>query len=221
MLRADDETLVLKAATERQEQSIRDARRALDAIRALAAELDVSRATAEAELTHLAQQSLDAVQADLDTVAADVAEMERQGIMAPDARAIRSAVAEAGRATTSTASTPRRSPWSAVAAGRATPWPDGRRGDDRRRGHRRTARADRPARSGEHDGDPAVRRAGRARARSSPRSARIWSIRSPRPTKRSSASTKPPTPGSATRSRPSTRISSRPSPRSSAAAAPA
>ena len=94
VLRADDETLVLKAATERQEQSIRDARRALDAIRALAAELDVSRATAEADLTHLAQQSLDAVQADLDTVAAEVAEMERQGIMAPDARAIRSVVAE-------------------------------------------------------------------------------------------------------------------------------
>ena len=94
VLRADDETLVLKAATERQEQTIRDARRALDAVRALAAELDVSRATAEADLAHLAQQSLDAVQADLDTVAAEVAEMERQGIMAPDARAIRSVVAE-------------------------------------------------------------------------------------------------------------------------------
>ena len=94
VLRADDETLVLKAATERQEQTIRDARRALDAVRALAAELDVSRATAEADLTHLAQQSLDAVQADLDTVAAEVAEMERQGIMAPDARVIRRAVAE-------------------------------------------------------------------------------------------------------------------------------
>jgi chromosome segregation protein len=94
MLKADDETLVLKSATERQEQSIRDARRALDAVRALAAELDISRATAEAELSHLAQQSLDAVQADLDTVAEDVAEMERQGIHAPDARVIRRAVAE-------------------------------------------------------------------------------------------------------------------------------
>ena len=50
MAEADDETLVLKAATDRQEQSIRDARRALDAVRALAAELDVSRATGEAEL---------------------------------------------------------------------------------------------------------------------------------------------------------------------------
>ncbi|MGE0814347.1 MAG: chromosome segregation protein SMC [Vicinamibacterales bacterium] len=95
MLKADDETLVLKAATERQEQSIRDARRALDAVRALAAELDVSRATAEADLSHLAQQSLDAVQADLDTIAEEVAEMERQGIHAPDARAIRRAVADA------------------------------------------------------------------------------------------------------------------------------
>jgi chromosome segregation protein len=94
VMRADDETLMLKAATERQEQTIRDARRALDAVRALAAELDVSRATAEADLAHLAQQSLDSVQADLDTVAAEVAEMERQGIMAPDARAIRSVVAE-------------------------------------------------------------------------------------------------------------------------------
>ncbi len=101
MLKADDETLVLKAATDRQEQSIRDARRALDAVRALAAELDVSRATGEAELTHLAQQSLDAVQADLDTVAAEVAEMESQGIHAPDARLIRRAVAEAAEATDS------------------------------------------------------------------------------------------------------------------------
>ncbi len=99
MLKADDETLVLKAASERQEQSIRDARRALDAVRALAAELDVSRATGEAELTHLAQQSLDAVQADLDTVAAEVAAMEAQGIHAPDARMIRRAVAEAAEAT--------------------------------------------------------------------------------------------------------------------------
>jgi chromosome segregation protein len=98
MLKADDETLVLKAATERQEQSIRDARRALDAVRALAAELDVSRATAEAELTHLAQQSLDAVQADLDTIAQEVAEMERQGIHAPDAGVIRRAVADAADA---------------------------------------------------------------------------------------------------------------------------
>jgi chromosome segregation protein len=54
----------------------------------------VSRATAEADLTHLAQQSLDAVQADLDAVAAEVAEMERQGIMAPDARVIRRVVSE-------------------------------------------------------------------------------------------------------------------------------
>jgi chromosome segregation protein len=68
-------------------------------VRALAAELDISRATAEAELSHLAQQSLDAVQADLDQVAEEVAEMERQGIHAPDARVIRRAVAEAAEST--------------------------------------------------------------------------------------------------------------------------
>ena len=50
MREADDEALALKTSTEQQEEVIRDARRALDAVRALAAELDVTRATAEADL---------------------------------------------------------------------------------------------------------------------------------------------------------------------------
>ncbi len=86
---ADDETLILKAKVDRQEDTIRDARRALDAVRALGAELDVTRATAEADLAHLARQCGDTVQATLDDVAAEVALMEREGLVEPDARAIR------------------------------------------------------------------------------------------------------------------------------------
>ena len=82
----------------RQEELIRDARRALDAVRALAAELDVTRATAEADLTHLAQQSLDAVATPLDDVRAEVDQMEAAGDVEPDVRAIRAAEApDAGR----------------------------------------------------------------------------------------------------------------------------
>ncbi|HUE88403.1 MAG TPA: hypothetical protein VMO26_20190, partial [Vicinamibacterales bacterium] len=90
---ADDTALALKTATEQQEETIRDARRALDAVRALAAELDVTRATAEADLTHLAQQCLDAVNLPLDEVRAEVDRMEAAGEVEPDVAAIRAAEA--------------------------------------------------------------------------------------------------------------------------------
>jgi chromosome segregation protein len=93
MREADDKALSLKTSTEQQEESIRDARRALDAVRALAAELDVTRATAEADLTHLAQQCLDAVNLPLDDVRAEVDRMEEAGEVEPDVAAIRAAEA--------------------------------------------------------------------------------------------------------------------------------
>ncbi len=83
----------LRQASERQEDTIRDARRAVDALRALAAELDVMRATAEADLTHLAQQATDTVNATLDEIREQVAQMEADGQIEPDARAIRAAEA--------------------------------------------------------------------------------------------------------------------------------
>ena len=52
----------------------------------LAAELDVTRATAEADLTHLAQQCLDAVDLPLDDVRAEVEQMEAAGDVEPDVR---------------------------------------------------------------------------------------------------------------------------------------
>jgi chromosome segregation protein len=90
---ADEQSLALKAATEQEESAIRDARRMLDAVRALAAELDVTRATAEADLSHLATQCLDSVGLPLDDVRAEVERMEAAGEVEPDVNAIRAAEA--------------------------------------------------------------------------------------------------------------------------------
>ena len=89
----DDKALGIKTTTDQQEESIRDARRALDAVRALAAELDVTRATAESDLSHLSQQCFDAVNLPLDDVRAEVERMEAEGVMEPDAATIRAAEA--------------------------------------------------------------------------------------------------------------------------------
>ncbi len=93
MVHADERALEIKQAAERQEETIRDARRAVDALRALAAEVDVQRATAESDLTHLAQQSMDTVNATLDDIRDEVAAMEAAGQVQPDVRAIRAAEA--------------------------------------------------------------------------------------------------------------------------------
>ena len=109
MIRADERALEIKQAAEKQEEVIRDARRAVDALRALAAEVDVQRATAESDLTHLAQQALDTVNASLDDIRDEVAQMEAAGQVQPDVRAIRAAEAvdpeeiEEGAETTETA----------------------------------------------------------------------------------------------------------------------
>ena len=93
MIVADELALTIKQSAEKQEDVIRDARRAVDALRALAAEVDVQRATAESDLTHLAQQSMDTVNATLDEIREQVAEMEAAGQIEPDVRAIRAAEA--------------------------------------------------------------------------------------------------------------------------------
>ena len=93
MLVADELALTIKQSSEQQEEVIRDARRAVDALRALAAEVDVQRATAESDLTHLAQQSMDTVNATLDEIREQVAAMEAAGQIEPDVRAIRAAEA--------------------------------------------------------------------------------------------------------------------------------
>jgi len=93
MRQAEERAGELRLAVEAQEGVIRDARRALDAVRALASELEISRATAESDLNHLAQQAFDAVGVSLDTVREEVDRMEADGVVEPDVRAIRAAEA--------------------------------------------------------------------------------------------------------------------------------
>ena len=78
---ADERSLSLRATFEEQEGRIRDARRVLEGVRGEAAQLDVARATAEADLAHLAASCADAVQASLEEVAAEVEALEREGAL--------------------------------------------------------------------------------------------------------------------------------------------
>jgi chromosome segregation protein len=79
---ADERSQVLHAQFDEHEVAIREARRALESVRAEAAQLDVVRATAEADLTHLAASCLENVQSTLDDVAAEVEQLERDGRLA-------------------------------------------------------------------------------------------------------------------------------------------
>jgi chromosome segregation protein len=85
---ADDAVTVLRRNVDERETVVRDARVALESVRGLVAELDVARATAEADLSHLAQSSLDSVQMNLDEVTEEVARLEREGNATPDRRVI-------------------------------------------------------------------------------------------------------------------------------------
>ncbi|HZB25820.1 MAG TPA: hypothetical protein VE379_06800, partial [Vicinamibacterales bacterium] len=79
---AEDRARDLRSSFEEQEGRIREARRALEGIRAEASGLEVTRATAETDLAHLASACVDAVQATLDEVAAEISQLEQQGALA-------------------------------------------------------------------------------------------------------------------------------------------
>ena len=85
---ADDAAAAVRARVDAQDAVIRDARRALEEIRAGVSELEVGRITAESDLTHLAQSCVDSVQATLDDVLIEVEQMEAAGETTPDAAAI-------------------------------------------------------------------------------------------------------------------------------------
>jgi chromosome segregation protein len=88
-VRTADESLATRRATaDEQETVLKDARSALDSIRAIVAELDITRATAEGELSHVANACIEAVQATLDEVVVEVEQMEREGSATPDARSL-------------------------------------------------------------------------------------------------------------------------------------
>ncbi|MBL8142832.1 MAG: chromosome segregation protein SMC, partial [Acidobacteria bacterium] len=69
------------------EASVRVARTRLDEVRAEAGQLDVARATAEADLAHLAVACTETLQLTLDEISAEVAQMEAEGTAVPDAAA--------------------------------------------------------------------------------------------------------------------------------------
>jgi chromosome segregation protein len=79
---AEERCLSLRATFGEHEGRIKEARRALEGVRAEAAHLDVARATAEADLTHLAASCTETVQATLDEVATEVEQLEQDGLLA-------------------------------------------------------------------------------------------------------------------------------------------
>jgi chromosome segregation protein len=85
---ADEAATAVRLEVDAQDVVIRDARHALEGIRSDAGELEVARATAEGDLSHLAQTCADTVQRSLDEVLADVEQMELDGEATPDAAAI-------------------------------------------------------------------------------------------------------------------------------------
>ena len=85
---ADEMAGALRAAADAQEITIRESRQLLEGVRSEVAGSDLARATAEGDLTHLAQSCADAVQMSLEAVLVDVEEMERSGQAVPDAVAI-------------------------------------------------------------------------------------------------------------------------------------
>ncbi len=84
----DEAVGVLRVRADDYESDIKAARSALDATRAVVSELDVARATAEADLSHLAYTCEDAVNATLDQVVLEVEQLERDGQATPDASVI-------------------------------------------------------------------------------------------------------------------------------------
>jgi chromosome segregation protein len=85
---ADDSASALRASVDAQDAVIREARGALETIRSEAIDLEVHCATAQSDLTHLAQTCMDAVQVSLDDVLGEVEQMEQAGQATPDAAAI-------------------------------------------------------------------------------------------------------------------------------------
>jgi chromosome segregation protein len=85
---ADDAAATVRGAVDGQDSVIRDARRVLDEIRVHAGELDLARATAQSDVTHLAQMCQETAQCALDQVVVEVEAMEQAGQTTPDAAAI-------------------------------------------------------------------------------------------------------------------------------------
>jgi chromosome segregation protein len=82
--KADDAVSTLRIASDEHERVIKEARSAFESVRTIVSELDVVRATAEADLSHLAHSCVDAVNATLDEVLVEVEQLEAEGHGTPD-----------------------------------------------------------------------------------------------------------------------------------------
>jgi chromosome segregation ATPase len=154
---ADEAASALRAAVDAQDSTIREARQLLEGVRSEVASFDVARATAEADLAHLAQSCADAVQMSLDTVLADVEAMEQAGTAVPDAVAIASEEPESDEDSGSAIGDPGSAIGEPVNSKLRIPHPDPgfprlQVSMDRRRGDRRSERKNRSSGSCQHDG---------------------------------------------------------------------
>jgi chromosome segregation protein len=113
---ADDFIVALRTRTEELDATLKDGRAILDRARAAVAEFDLARATAESDLSHLAQASIDSVQATLDEVAAEVLALEASGALAGEVRVTADEPDEDGDLSTETEPSPDRGELTAEAA---------------------------------------------------------------------------------------------------------
>ncbi len=89
----DDSVNTLRAQFGEREHDIRGARQALEGVRTAVMQSEVARATAQADLTHLAASCLETVNASIDDVVAEVARMEAAGELAAPASRLAAASA--------------------------------------------------------------------------------------------------------------------------------
>jgi chromosome segregation protein len=85
---ADEAVVLRRVSAEEHEAVIKERRSALETARATVSDLDLARATAEGDLSHLATSSLELLQTAIDEVVVEVEELERQGSAAPDSRVL-------------------------------------------------------------------------------------------------------------------------------------
>ena len=85
---ADDAVSALRIRADELEAAIRIARGALESLRAAVSELDIQRATAESDLSHLASACVAAVQASLDEVLVEATALEEEGTLTSHTQAL-------------------------------------------------------------------------------------------------------------------------------------
>jgi len=85
---ADQAAADVRIRVDEQDAVIREARQGLEQLRGQSGELDVARATAESDMTHLAQLCAETIQSSLEQILSDVEQMEQMGETTPDAAVI-------------------------------------------------------------------------------------------------------------------------------------